>query len=54
MILVNFIHDYKSLDIIPYINIDWDDDTRKREVKANISIGWLFWELNFDILNGTN
>lgn len=51
---IYFIHNYKSLDIIPYITIDWDDDTREREVKTNIAIGWLFWELNFDIVYGIN
>ena len=46
----DFISDYKSLTLTPYIDIDWSKDTKKRNVKTCISIGWLFWEFYIDII----
>lgn len=50
MIAIDFISDYESLSLFPYINIDWSEDAKEREVKTCISIGWLFWEFYIDII----
>ena len=50
MIYLDFISDYKTLTLTPYINIDWSEDTKERNCKTCISIGWLFWEFYIDIV----
>lgn len=38
MISIECHSNYKNLDIIPYIVIDWEEN-------ININLGWLFWEI---------
>ena len=38
-----FNYDFKNLDIIPYININWSDT--KQYPNIDINIGWLFLEI---------
>ena len=36
MICIEDISDYKNIDIIPVVNVDWEED-------VEISLCWLFW-----------
>lgn len=49
-IIIDTITNYKSISILPYIDIDWDENTKERNTRCCISIGWLFWELYIDII----
>lgn len=50
MIAFDTCKDYKSLSLLPYINIDWSKDTKERGVKTCICVGWLFWEFYIDFV----
>ena len=50
MICVDTCKDYKSLSLLPYINIDWSEDSKERGAKTCICFGWIFLELYIDIV----